>query len=160
MDGRWRTKDHAEHIATALVRRAQTVAVAETSAGGLISATLIGVPGASRWFVGAVVPYGRTARSDWLGVGEIEAGAVSGEMAVSLAESVRDRTGATWGVGETGVAGPQTGRRSQKPSGLCFVAVAGPHGTTVEHISTAIDDREINQWSFAEAALSLLARCL
>jgi nicotinamide-nucleotide amidase len=134
--------------------------VAETSAGGLVAATLIGIAGASAWFVGGVIPYAASTRLQWLGVGEEPLGAVSAEMARALAEAVRARTGAIWGVGETGIAGPQLGRRSRKPSGLGFVAVAGPTGTFTQEVTTSDVDRRTNQVLFATSALSLLARCI
>ena len=150
----------AHSLAESLGRRGETVAVAETSAGGLIAATMIGVSGASAWFVGGVVPYSEATRLEWLGVHAVTTGAVSARMAQALAEAVRSRTGATWGVGETGIAGPQGGRRSRKPAGLGYVAVAGPAGTSVEEVATGEDDRRRNQALFATAALSLLARCV
>lgn len=148
----------ARTVAEEVKRRGETVAVAETSAGGLIAGSLISIAGASAWFVGGVVPYAPSTRMQWLGVGEVSAGAVSPAMAEALAEAVRARTGATWGVGETGVAGPQGGRRSRKPTGLGYVAVCGASGTVVEEVATGVDDRSANQTAFAAAALSLLAR--
>jgi nicotinamide-nucleotide amidase len=150
----------ARLIAVAINASGETVAVAETSAGGLISAALVGVEGASRWFAGSVVPYGANARLRWLGVADIPAGAVSEEMAIALAESVRRLIGSTWGIGETGIAGPQHGRRSRKPAGLGFVAVAGPRGTVVDRVMTGVDERQRNQRAFAASALALLARCV
>jgi nicotinamide-nucleotide amidase len=160
----------ARSIAVACRASGETVAVAETSAGGLISAALISVEGASSWFAGSVVPYGAVARLRWLGVGDLPTGAVSEEMAIALAESVRRLIGSTWGIGETGIAGPQHGRRSRKPAGLGYVAVAGPGGTVVERVMTgasetsaggrASSQRASNQQAFATWALALLARCM
>lgn len=150
----------AQLVAELLLLRGETVAVAESSAGGLVSATLIGIAGASAWFLGGVVPYGAGARRQWLGIGDVPDGAVSATMAACLAQAVRDRTGATWGVGESGLVTKQHGRRSQKAAGLCYVAVCGPGGTDVEDLSTGVDDRAANQTAFASAAISLLARTL
>ena len=152
--------DVAQTVADLLVRRGETVAVAESSAGGLVSAALVSRGGASAWFVGGVIPYGASVRRQWLGVEPRDGGAVSASMAGALAEAVRERTGATWGVGETGIAGPQLGRRSLKAAGLGYVAVSGPGRTVVEVIETGVDDRAENQEAFANAALSLLARVL
>lgn len=150
----------ASSIARELSRRGETAAIAETSAGGLIAASLIGIPGASAWFVGGVIPYAADMRLEWLGLGEVASGAVSGEMAKALAEAVRTRTGATWGVGETGIAGPQVGRRSRKPTGLGFVAVAGPTGTFTNEVTSHEVGRHKNQVAFATAALTLLYTCV
>ena len=102
-------------IATLLIANGATVAVAETSAGGMISGALLGVPGASAWFGGGVIPYTAQVREAWLGLGADafgQDGAVSAAAAVRLAEAVRAVSGTTWGLAETGIAGPQSGRRS------------------------------------------------
>ncbi len=149
--------EQARVIGRALASSGQSVSVAESSAGGLVSAALVSVPGASAWFLGGVVPYSSVTRESWLGITDLPEGAVSGAMAARLAVAVRARTGSTWGVGETGIAGPQSGRRSTKLAGQAFVAVDGPSGTRVEEVRTSVDDRSANQEAFAEAALALLA---
>lgn len=145
----------ASRVRAALRRSRQTVAVAETTAGGLL-ASLLGGPGAV-WFAGGVIAYSTAAKLQLLEIAQpaLAHGAVSGDLAVELARSARRTLRATWGIGETGIAGPQTGRRSQKPAGLVFIAVSGP----VERVAsrhTDIDDRSVNQRAFAAAALQLL----
>jgi PncC family amidohydrolase len=150
----------AAGIAAALKERGQTLAVAETAAGGLISATLLAVPGASAWFLGGAVAYSAVAKERWLSLraGAFGPGSVVSEGGVlAMARAVREATGATWGLAEAGIAGPQTGRRSSKPAGLVYVAVSGPV-EAVEEIRTGLDDRAANQHAFAAAALRLLAK--
>jgi nicotinamide-nucleotide amidase len=145
-------------IAAGLTSRGETVAVAETAAGGLISAALVAVPGASAWFAGGVVAYGAAAKVRWLDLPR-EAfapdGVVSSRGATALAAAVREAVGATWGLAEVGIAGPQTGRRSSKGAGLAYVAVAGPRSAWREVVTEA-DDRAANQAAFAAQALALL----
>jgi PncC family amidohydrolase len=124
-----------EAIGEALVARGEKVAVSETTAGGLISARILSVPGASRWFDGAVVPYSGAHRWEQLGVDrEIarEHGAVSPEWVRATAEGLARAMGTAWAVAESGIAGPQGSRRSPKPVGSVAIAVAGPDGTVSE----------------------------
>jgi len=154
-------------IARGLAERGETLAVVEASAGGLACSRLTAIPGSSRWFLGGVVAYSARAKERWLGLGP-EAlpgtGVVSPEAAVALARAVRQALGATWGAAETGIAGPQVGRRSSKPTGLGYVAVVGEAGGApverVAEVATGLDDRGANQAAFAEALLALLAQCV
>jgi len=150
----------AAQIAALLIERGETLAVAETAAGGLISAKLTAVAGASSWFLGGVVAYGGQAKSAWLALAPHElASAVSQDAARLMAERVRASLGATWGLAETGIAGPQTGRRSSKPAGLLYVAVAGPVRDAAERL-TGLPGREENQRAFTACALQLLLESL
>ena len=151
----------ASAIASALVARGETLAIAETAAGGLISAALLAVPGASAWFFVGAVAYSAAAKRAWLGLDaeRFAAGAVSEEAALALAEAARSTLGATWGLAEAGIAGPQTGRRSRKPAGLAYLAVAGPL-SQVMRVETKLDERVQNQRAFAAEALRLLQRVL
>ncbi|HEV2123677.1 MAG TPA: CinA family protein [Chloroflexota bacterium] len=149
-------------IASYLVARGETVAVAETTAGGLIAASLVEVVGASTWFLGSAVAYSAEAKSTWLKASpEVlgAAGVVSTVGAQTLAEAARRSLHATWGLAETGIAGPQTGRRSAKQVGLVYVAVSGPISAAKE-IRTGLDGRTENQRAFATAALQLLDEAL
>ncbi|HEX6032110.1 MAG TPA: CinA family protein [Tepidiformaceae bacterium] len=124
-----------EAVGEALVARGEKVAVSETTAGGLISARMLSVPGASRWFDGAVVPYSGAHRWEQLGVDrEIarEHGAVSEEWVRATAEGLARAMGTAWAVAESGIAGPQGSRRSPKPVGSVAIAVVGPHGAASE----------------------------
>jgi PncC family amidohydrolase len=152
----------AQRIAVLLGERGETVSLAETAAGGLISATLVAVPGASAWFLGGAVAYAAVAKERWLGLGTSAfgaVGAVSDTAALRMATATRQATGATWGVAEAGIAGPQTGRRSSKPAGLAYIAVDGPV-SAAEEVRTGLNDRAANQRAFAAAALALLLRAL
>ena len=150
-------------IAERLTARGETLAVAESAAGGLVCLRITAQPGSSAWFLGGVVAYSNLAKERWLGIGA-EAlratGAVSPAAALALARAVREALGATWGAAETGIAGPQVGRRSAKPAGLAYLAVVGDvGGRPVERVverSTGLDDRRANQEAFAEALLQLL----
>jgi PncC family amidohydrolase len=152
----------AETIAARLLQRGETLAVAETAAGGLISAALLAVAGASRWYLGGVVSYAPVAKERWLGLtAESLAGhgAVSLEGVCQMAEAARAALNSTWGLAEAGIAGPQTGRRSSKPAGLAWIAAVGPAPLSRE-LLTGLDDRGRNQRAFAMAALRLLGDAL
>jgi PncC family amidohydrolase len=133
-----------------------TVAVAESSAGGLVSAALLSVPGASAYFLGGGVIYTREARRALLSVPEevVTMRAATEDYALIMARSMRQRLGATWGLCETGASGP-SGNRYGDGAGHACIAVAGPleRATTLE---TGSADREANMWRFAAAALELL----
>lgn len=153
----------AAMIAAALIEQDHTVAVAEASAGGRLSAALTSVPGSSAWFLGGAIVYSAAAKEMLLGLTAADlarTGAVDPTAALQLARSVQQRLKATWGVAETGVAGPQGGRRSRKPAGLVYVAVVGPHGEEVREHRTGLDERDANQQAFADQALALLAEAL
>jgi len=147
----------ASRVGERLRARGETVAVGESSAGGLIAAALLAVPGASGYFQGGAVVYTRTAKGALLGLSEAQLAdprpATEGHALV-LARAARDVMDATWGVGETGAAGP-TGNRYGDPAGHACVAVAGRVQRTTT-IRTGQDDRGSNMVMFAEAALGLL----
>ena len=151
----------ADQVATLLKERGETVAIAESSAGGLVSAALLTVPGASAYFLGGVVVYTYAARSAFLDIPE---GALAGlrpatqPYAMLLARSVRRRLSATWGVAETGATGP-TGNRYRDPAGHACLAVAGPLERVIT-LATGQADRCANMRAFATAALELLATSL
>jgi nicotinamide-nucleotide amidase len=147
-----------EQVGERLRQRGETVAVAESSAGGLISAALLGVGGASAYFQGGGVIYTRAARSALLGLLETDLGDIrpsTEAYALLLARKTRERLETTWAIGETGAAGP-TGNRYGDPAGHACVAVVGPaeHALTVE---TGHADRLVNMEAFAMAALQLLS---
>ena len=151
----------AEKIATLLKDRRETVAVAESSAGGLVSAALIAVPGASAYFLGGTVVYTYAARGVLLDLpNEALAGIrpATGPYALLLARTVRQRLSATWGVAETGATGP-TGNRYGDPAGHACLAVAGPAERAIT-LETGKADRLANMRAFAAAALDLLAETL
>jgi PncC family amidohydrolase len=151
----------AATIASRLRERGQTVAVAESSAGGLISASLLAVAGASAYFLGGGVIYTQPARRALLGIADADiAGMRSSTEPYALvkARRVRALLGATWGLSETGATGPAGNRYGDAPGHACL-AVAGPVERTLT-LETGHGDREANMWAFARAALQLLDDCL
>ena len=128
----------AANLGELLVARGEKVAVSETTAGGLISARMLSVAGASRWFDGGIVPYAGAQRWEQLGLDrEIarEHGAVSPQWVAATAEGLKRALGPAWTVAESGIAGPLGSRHSPKPVGSVAIALAGPTGTfTEEHV--------------------------
>jgi len=151
----------AEALAAELKARGQTVAVAESSSGGLISAALLAVPGASAYFLGGAVVYTGKARMALLGLRREDVAGMrssSEPYAVLLARTVRENLGADWGLSETGAAGP-TGNPYGDGAGHTCVAVSGPTEMAFT-LETASDDRPANMEAFAKAALELLQSAL
>lgn len=151
----------ASRLGGLLKERQETLAVAESSAGGLISAALLAVPGASAYFLGGAVVYTQVARRALLRVAdESVAGIRSSTEAYALlkARTIRTQLGATWGLAETGASGP-TGNRYGDAAGHACLAVAGPLERVVT-VETRDGDRERNMWAFAKAALELLETAL
>ncbi len=152
----------AAAIGEALVARGEKVAVSETTAGGLISARMLSVAGASRWFESALVPYSSPTKWEVLGMDREmarEHGAVSPVWVTATAEAMRRATGAAWAVAESGIAGPQGSRRSPKPVGSVAIAVAGPYGPRAEeHLFPGTRVQVMEQ--ITQRALELLAESL
>ena len=147
----------AEALAAELKIRGQTVAVAESSAGGLISATLLAVPGASAYFLGGAVVYTGKARMALLGLRREDVAGMrssSEPYAALLAKTARENFGADWGLSETGAAGP-TGNPYGDAAGHTCVAVSGPNEMAFT-LETGSPDRAANMEAFARAALDLL----
>ncbi len=150
----------ARRVLEVLAGRGETLATAESLTGGLLSATLTDVPGASRSFVGGVVSYATRVKESLLGVpAEVVAGhgVVSGECAAAMATGVRVALDTTWGLATTGVAGPDS--QEGKPVGTVWVAVAGPAGVAVRRLALSGDRRSIREGSCREV-LGLLAAVL
>ena len=151
----------AERAAVLLKRRKETVAVAESSSAGLISAALLAVPGASAYFIGGGVLY---TRQSILALGGMEEAMFAGlrgateQWALLIARTQRSRCAATWGVGERGAAGP-TGNRYGDPPGHTCLAVAGRTERTVT-LKTGSGDRIANMYAFAAAGIKLLVDVL
>ena len=148
-------------VGALLKERKETIAVAESSAGGVISAALLAVPGASAYFLGGGVIYTQAARRALLRVGdESVKGIRSSTEAYALvkARAIRELLGTTWGLSETGATGP-TGNRYGDAAGHACIAVAGPVERAIT-VETGHGDREKNMWAFATAALELLESAL
>src|SRR5262249_8622178 len=141
-------------VGALLKERKHTIAIAESSAGGLISAVLVAVPGAAAFFLGGGVIYTLEARRTWLNLHDealARGRAISEEYAVRLARAVRQHLGTTWGLSETGATGP-TGNRYGDPAGHACIAVAGPVERVIT-VATRQSGREANMWTFTAAAL-------
>lgn len=151
----------ARALAPLLIARKETVAVAESAAGGLISAALLSVPGASAFYLGGAVVYTPRARHRLLGLRRED---VRGFMsatepfALLMAETIRKQHSVTWGIGETGAAGPN-GNPYGHAAGHDVVAVSGPV-QAARTIATGSSDRQANMVVFATAALALLSEQL
>jgi nicotinamide-nucleotide amidase len=144
-------------IAELLTGRGEKVAVAESSAGGLISAALLSVPGASRYYSGGGVVYTLASRTQLVGV-PAEAYAnyrgTTPEMLADLLNTMCERLGSNWCVGESGLAGPGAGRNGA-PAGRVAIGVSGPV-TRTELLETGLSDRAENMVEFTTRALRLL----
>lgn len=147
----------AARIAAILKERKQTIAVAESSAGGLLAATLLAVPGASAYFLGGAVVYTKRARTLLLGISDADMTGLrssSEPYALLLARTSRDRFGATWGLAETGASGP-SGNVYGDAAGHTCVALCGAD-EQVRTLETGSADRAANMRTFVRAALDLL----
>ena len=151
----------AASVGALLKETQQSIAVAESACGGLISATLVAVPGASAYYVGGSVIYTRVAQKGLLSVPDetMEGMRASSEPYAQLnARTVRASLGTVWGLAETGASGP-TGNRYGDSFGYACIAVSGPVEKVIT-IETGKPDREENMWVFATSALELLEQCV
>ncbi len=147
----------AAAVADILKARKDTVGVAESSTGGLISANLLAVPGASAYFLGGTIIYTLRARRELLGIDKstLDRQQPLTKAYVALcAQTIRTRLDATWGIAELGATGP-AGTSYGHPPGICVLAVVGPV-TLTRRIETGSPDREGNMQTFTRAALELL----
>lgn len=150
------TQRRAGGVIDELVRRGQSLAVAESLTGGLLAATIVDVPGASRVFRGGLVVYATDLKSTLAGVPDdllAERGPVDPDVALALARGARERCGADWGVGTTGVAGPDP--QDGVAVGTVDIAVSGPGVATVRRL-TLDGDRPAIRSAAVDAALALL----
>ena len=148
-------------VGALLKERKQTIAAVESSAGGLINAALVAVPGASAYYLGGGVVYTAAAREALLGIGKLNVTGMrsaSEPYAALLAQTVRRKLGTTWGLSETGASGP-TGNRYGDAAGHACIAVSGPLEAVIT-VETGSAGREANMWEFARRALELLEACL
>jgi len=148
-----------EVVGRELTMRQATIATAESCTGGLLAERLTRISGSSAYFLGGVVSYSNTLKSAWVDVpAEIieSRGAVSSEVAVALADGIRRRTGATLGVGITGVAGP-TGGTPEKPVGTVHVAIADASGSKERGVHYP-GERDRIRWQASQTALDLVRR--
>jgi nicotinamide-nucleotide amidase len=151
----------AGRISRLLKDRGETIVVAESSTGGLISAALLAMPGASAYFLGGAIVYTLAARKALMDLGDISAlglRAASEPYARLLAQTARSRFSSTWALAESGATGP-TGNRYGDAAGHCCLALAGPVERAVT-LETGSSDRVANMRTFSAAALDLLAQAL
>lgn len=148
----------ARDVAERLIQRKETIAIAESSAGGLISAALLAIPGASAYFLGGAVIYTRQARSALLGISDNDMAGMRSSTepyAALLSLTTRQRHGSIWGLSETGAAGPSGNRYGDAAGHACF-AISGPR-SKVWTLETGDADRIGNMRIFARTALVGLA---
>ncbi len=148
-------------ISEALRRRGETVGVIEGSAGGLVSAALLAIPGASAYFVGGAVIYTRQAGKSLLGLNAEDMVGIRAETepyAQMAASKIRDKLGTTWGLCESGASGPSGSRYGDLP-GHVALAVVGPNSKT-RTIETGLSDRSVNMDLFARQLLTLFDEAL
>jgi nicotinamide-nucleotide amidase len=151
----------AKKISDVLKARHQTIGVAESSSGGLISSALLAIPGASAYYLGGAVVYTLKSRRSLLDLPDSAFAGLRGlteELALVLARGARQRFAAAWAISEVGAAGP-TGSRYGDPPGTSCIAVAGPVERALI-IRTGDSDRAANMRAFAAKALELLSECL
>ncbi|WP_433612290.1 CinA family protein [Prescottella agglutinans] len=149
----------ARDVIEALIRRAETIATAESLTAGLLAATLAGVPGASAVLRGGLIVYATDLKGTLADVDAdvlAEDGPVARRTAAQLAEGAARRCVADWGVGLTGVAGPDS--QDGHPPGTVFLGIAGPDGTQVTALEMRGDRWEIRLGSVQAAVSSLLER--
>jgi PncC family amidohydrolase len=148
----------AERVSAILKARRATVVVVESSTGGLISAALLALPGASSYFLGGAVVYTQLARTSLLDIpatAMADMRAATEPYALLLARTARHRFSATWALAESGATGP-SGNRYGDPAGHSCIAVVGASERAVT-LDTGSADRLSNMYAFSAAALDLLA---
>lgn len=151
----------AASVGALLKERQQTLSVSESSCGGLLSACLVSIPGASAYYVGGSVVYTRTAQKGLLQVPDSAMSnlrASTEEYALLNARTIKEALGTTWALSETGASGP-TGNRYGDAAGHACIAVTGPVERAIT-VETGDTDREANMWAFARAAFDLLEQCV
>jgi PncC family amidohydrolase len=156
-----RLSESAARIGQALRERNESVSVGEGSCGGLLSAALVAVPGASNFYVAGAVLYTRPAFAEILREDREALRGLRGAtepFSLMIAKLVREKFQSTWAIGESGASGP-SGNRYGDASGHAALAIAGPVELTCV-VETGLEDREENMWRFAESALELFERAL
>jgi len=151
----------AASVGALLKETDQTLAVSESSCGGLLSACLVSIPGASAYYRGGAVVYTRFAQRGLLQVPDSAMTGIrasSEPYALLNARTVRESLDTTWALSETGASGP-TGNRYGDSAGHVCIAVTGPVERAIT-VETGDDNREANMWVFAKAAFDLLEQCV
>jgi len=149
----------AIEVTDLLRSRNETVSIAETASGGLISATILSIPGTSKLFRGGLTLYtleSRVAFAGWTPAHIENYRGPTPEVVAGLAENVRGTLKSTWTVSESGTAGPTGGNTKNRTPGYVALAVASEAGTLTREVETGHEVRERNMVDFAIAALQLL----
>jgi nicotinamide-nucleotide amidase len=150
---------HTRSVAKLLTEHNHSISVAESSTGGLISASLLSVPGASRYFMGSTVIYTVKSRREFLDLDMArikQLKPLTEEMALEFARAARAKLDTTWGISELGVAGP-SGTPYSDDAGISVIGISGPVDASIT-VKTQSDDREKNMGIFTDAALKLLSQ--
>lgn len=153
----------AEQVGAALKARGETLAISESSAGGLISAALLAVPGASKFYRGAGIIYTPQAFRGLMGLGK---GDLNGMRSATepyarlMARTIRDKLSATWGLCETGASGPDGNGYGDAAGHVCIGLVTAAGTELSRTVETGLSDRVENMYLFAETALDLLSGAL
>ncbi|MBV1931100.1 MAG: CinA family protein [Porticoccaceae bacterium] len=163
--------DLAIKVAGLLKQRGETITVSESSMGGLVSASLVAVPGASAYFLGGATIYTHKSRIELLDMDEAALKGIrpaTEEYALLCARTIQHKLGSTWALAETGATGPEANPYSDPP-GTAWIAIVGsvendsketkPVSKTLR-IETNNNNREANMWAFAREALDFLAQTL
>ncbi|KAI1253871.1 hypothetical protein MGN70_004266 [Eutypa lata] len=153
----------AGEVASLLASRNETVSVGETAAGGLISASILAVPGSSKIYKGGLTLYNlesRIAFAGWTAADTENYRGPTPEIVAKLASNVRGTLGSTYTVSESGTAGPTGGTTRNRTPGYVALAVVGPNGTVTAEVETGHGNREQNMVEFAVAALKLLKQAI
>jgi nicotinamide-nucleotide amidase len=158
------TESLASVVGQLLTTKDQTLAVAESCTGGVLGAMLTDIPGSSAYFRGGVLAYANEVKTALLNVDSqviVTQGAVSEQVATQMAQGVRTQLGTDWGIGITGIAGPDGGTPA-KPVGLVYIGLAAPDGTvsTMKYLLSTHFDRELIRQMSAKQALDLLRQRL
>jgi nicotinamide-nucleotide amidase len=152
----------ASVVGQLLIKRGETLAVAESCTGGGIGQMLTTVPGSSAYFLGGIISYDNGIKTSLLKVNSDDLakwGAVSPQVAQQMAQGVRESLGASWGLSITGIAGPGGGTET-KPVGLVYIGLAGPDGEleSFEHQFGALRGRDLIRHFSMVTALDHLRR--
>lgn len=156
----------AKQVGDKLIARGETVGVSESSSGGLISAALLAVPGASRYYRGGGVIYAPNAFRGLMGLSRDDINGMrssSEPYARVLAGTIRNKLRTSWGLCETGASGPGGNPYSDAAGHTCVAAATVRDGELFEvsrTLETGLSDRQENMWLFAQEALGLLNEVL
>lgn len=156
-----RFSQHTNNAAKRLIEQNQSISVAESSTGGLIAASLLSVPGASRYFMGGTVIYTAKSRLEFLDLDRErikKLKPLTEGMALEFARAARAKLDTTWGIAELGVAGP-AGTPYSDDIGISVIAISGPVDASAT-IKTGSNNREENMEIFTDRALQLLVKTL